>query len=198
MCPDHKEEVTHYCKTCQRLVCQLCRVRRTHGGHKITPVLSAYQALKVRTLPRSTRASPHAHPLTPPPNCRLLRARHDAHLFLPPQDKLTKSLTYILGNQDTVQTQICELEETVRHTEVREGVEVGPGPRPGVEAGRGCGGPGPIPCLTAQEARVGSMAVSRGTVWLSPRIRTAWRASGTELGCPQAQPPAEDDTLPWS
>lgn len=47
MCPDHKEEVTHYCKTCQRLVCQLCRVRRTHSGHKITPVLSAYQALKV-------------------------------------------------------------------------------------------------------------------------------------------------------
>lgn len=79
MCPDHKEEVTHYCKTCQRLVCQLCRVRRTHSGHKITPVLSAYQALK---------------------------------------DKLTKNLTYILGNQDTVQTQICELEETVRHTEV--------------------------------------------------------------------------------
>nr|XP_017532017.2 tripartite motif-containing protein 46 isoform X1 [Manis javanica] len=79
MCPDHKEEVSHYCKTCQRLVCQLCRVRRTHSGHKITPVLSAYQALK---------------------------------------DKLTKSLTYILGNQDTVQTQICELEETVRHTEV--------------------------------------------------------------------------------
>nr|XP_023423205.1 tripartite motif-containing protein 46 [Cavia porcellus] len=79
MCPDHKEEVTHYCKTCQRLVCQLCRVRRTHSGHKITPVLSAYQALK---------------------------------------DKLTKSLTYILGNQDMVQTQICELEETVRHTEV--------------------------------------------------------------------------------
>lgn len=79
MCPDHKEEVTHYCKTCQRLVCQLCRVRRTHSGHKITPVLSAYQALK---------------------------------------DKLTKSLAYILGNQDTVQTQICELEETIRHTEV--------------------------------------------------------------------------------
>lgn len=48
--------------------------------------------------------------------------------FLPPQDKLTKSLTYILGNQDTVQTQICELEETVRHTEVREGVEGARGP----------------------------------------------------------------------
>lgn len=42
-------------------------------------------------------------------------------LFPSPQDKLTKSLTYILGNQDTVQTQICKLEETVRHTEVREG-----------------------------------------------------------------------------
>ena len=48
MCPEHKEEVTHYCKTCQRLVCQLCRVRRTHTSHKITPVLSAYQALRVR------------------------------------------------------------------------------------------------------------------------------------------------------
>ncbi|XP_071988037.1 tripartite motif-containing protein 46 isoform X2 [Engystomops pustulosus] len=46
MCPDHKEEVTLYCKTCQRLVCQICRVRRTHSGHKITPIISAYQALK--------------------------------------------------------------------------------------------------------------------------------------------------------
>uniref|UniRef100_A0A8C0FXW9 Tripartite motif containing 46 n=1 Tax=Chelonoidis abingdonii TaxID=106734 RepID=A0A8C0FXW9_CHEAB len=46
MCPEHKEEVTHYCKTCQRLVCQLCRVRRAHASHKVTPVLSAYQALR--------------------------------------------------------------------------------------------------------------------------------------------------------
>uniref|UniRef100_A0A8C5TPS4 Tripartite motif containing 46 n=1 Tax=Malurus cyaneus samueli TaxID=2593467 RepID=A0A8C5TPS4_9PASS len=60
MCPEHKEEVTHYCKTCQRLVCQLCRVA----------------------------------------------------------EKLTKSLAYILSSQDTVQTQIAELEETVKHTEV--------------------------------------------------------------------------------
>uniref|UniRef100_A0A8C3K2K1 Tripartite motif containing 46 n=1 Tax=Calidris pygmaea TaxID=425635 RepID=A0A8C3K2K1_9CHAR len=79
MCPEHKEEVTHYCKTCQRLVCQLCRVRRTHTSHKITPVLSAYQALR---------------------------------------EKLSKSLAYILSSQDTVQTQIAELEETVKHTEV--------------------------------------------------------------------------------
>ncbi|XP_053224399.1 tripartite motif-containing protein 46 isoform X1 [Podarcis raffonei] len=77
-CPEHREEVTHYCKSCQRLVCQLCRVRRTHTGHKISPVVSAYQALK---------------------------------------DKLTKSLTYILSNQDTVQAQISELEETLRLTE---------------------------------------------------------------------------------
>ncbi|KAK2540081.1 Trim46 [Columba livia] len=78
MCPEHKEEVTHYCKTCQRLVCQLCRVRRTHTSHKITPVLSAYQALR---------------------------------------EKLSKSIAYILSSQDTVQTQIAELEETVKHTE---------------------------------------------------------------------------------
>lgn len=123
MCPDHKEEVTHYCKTCQRLVCQLCRVRRTHGGHKITPVLSAYQALKVRTLPRSAHCHSLSHPLYMLASAKLGMM---PTFFLPPQDKLTKSLTYILGNQDTVQTQICELEETVRHTEVREGVEVGP------------------------------------------------------------------------
>ncbi|KAM6106422.1 tripartite motif-containing protein 46 isoform 2-T2 [Pterocles gutturalis] len=77
-CPEHKEEVTHYCKTCQRLVCQLCRVRRAHAGHKITPVLSAYQALR---------------------------------------EKLTKSLAHILSSQDTVQSQIAELEEIVKHTE---------------------------------------------------------------------------------
>ncbi|XP_028910564.1 tripartite motif-containing protein 46 isoform X2 [Ornithorhynchus anatinus] len=78
MCPEHGEEVSHYCKTCQRLVCQSCRVRRAHSGHKITPVLGAYQALK---------------------------------------DKLAKSLSYILSHQDTVQSQICQLEETVKHTE---------------------------------------------------------------------------------
>uniref|UniRef100_A0A8C4WE33 Tripartite motif-containing protein 46-like n=1 Tax=Gopherus evgoodei TaxID=1825980 RepID=A0A8C4WE33_9SAUR len=79
MCPEHKEEVTHYCKTCQRLVCQLCRIRRAHASHKVTPVLSAYQALR---------------------------------------EKLTKSLAYILSSQDTVQLQIAELEEMVKHTEV--------------------------------------------------------------------------------
>uniref|UniRef100_A0A8D0GDY4 Tripartite motif containing 46 n=1 Tax=Sphenodon punctatus TaxID=8508 RepID=A0A8D0GDY4_SPHPU len=79
VCPEHKEEVTHYCKSCQRLVCQLCRVRRTHAGHKITPVLNAFQALK---------------------------------------EKLTKTLAYILSSQDVVQSQVTELEEALRHTEV--------------------------------------------------------------------------------
>ncbi|KAG9470721.1 hypothetical protein GDO78_016935 [Eleutherodactylus coqui] len=79
MCPDHKEEVMLYCKTCQRLVCQICRVRRTHSGHKITPIISAYQALK---------------------------------------DKLSKTITYILGSQHLLQGQISELEESMKHTEL--------------------------------------------------------------------------------
>lgn len=41
------------------------------------------------------------------------------HLITFLQEKLTKSLAYILSSQDTVQTQIAELEETVKHTEVR-------------------------------------------------------------------------------
>lgn len=169
LCPEHKEEVTHYCKTCQRLVCQLCRVRRTHTSHKITPVLSAYQALRVRgsgcfswckqgekeqsapILPTcctwapldSTWGSPFK-----PTNCgcttyqassgpgasqQLLPGRfcpchlfpgrfcpcHSPLLSAPMQEKLTKSLAYILSNQDMVQLQIVELEETVKHTEVR-------------------------------------------------------------------------------
>lgn len=81
MCPDHKEEVTHYCKTCQRLVCQLCRVRRTHSGHKITPVLSAYQALKVKT-PYSL--SPGVNTTTHLLMTCFLQSQDDAHLFLCP------------------------------------------------------------------------------------------------------------------
>lgn len=122
MCPEHKEEVTHYCKTCQRLVCQLCRVRRTHTSHKITPVLSAYQALRVRAAgPGLSREESGA---LAEPRCRW--ALRVGLWGLPApcltsflQEKLTKSLAYILSSQDTVQTQIAELEETVKHTEVR-------------------------------------------------------------------------------
>lgn len=49
------------------------------------------------------------------------------HLITFLQEKLTKSLAYILSSQDTVQTQIAELEETVKHTEVRtEGAHLSP------------------------------------------------------------------------
>lgn len=111
MCPEHKEEVTHYCKTCQRLVCQLCRVRRTHTSHKITPVLSAYQALRVRTAVGGARRDGIGDRW----GCRCLTSPRSA------QEKLSKSIAYILSSQDTVQTQIAELEETVKHTEVRGG-----------------------------------------------------------------------------
>ncbi|XP_069796461.1 tripartite motif-containing protein 46-like [Narcine bancroftii] len=47
MCPEHEmERVNLYCKTCQRLICQLCKLRRVHTAHKVTPVASAYQGLK--------------------------------------------------------------------------------------------------------------------------------------------------------
>lgn len=42
-----------------------------------------------------------------------------------------KSLTYILSSQDTVQMQIAELEETVKHTEVSGGRQQGALPGPG-------------------------------------------------------------------
>ncbi|XP_067354181.1 tripartite motif-containing 46b isoform X4 [Channa argus] len=46
-CPDHdQEKLQFYCRTCQRLLCPLCKLRRVHTGHKILPVAQAYQALK--------------------------------------------------------------------------------------------------------------------------------------------------------
>ena len=52
-CPEHDQEKLHfYCRTCQRLLCPLCKLRRLHTGHKVLPVVQAYQALKV---PRSAQ-----------------------------------------------------------------------------------------------------------------------------------------------
>uniref|UniRef100_A0A672YZT2 Tripartite motif containing 46b n=1 Tax=Sphaeramia orbicularis TaxID=375764 RepID=A0A672YZT2_9TELE len=46
-CPEHdQEKLQFYCRSCQRLLCPLCKLRRIHGGHKILPVAQAYQALK--------------------------------------------------------------------------------------------------------------------------------------------------------
>uniref|UniRef100_A0A8C7GV44 Tripartite motif containing 46b n=1 Tax=Oncorhynchus kisutch TaxID=8019 RepID=A0A8C7GV44_ONCKI len=46
-CPEHDQERLHfYCRTCQRLLCPLCKLRRVHAGHKVAPVTQAYQTLK--------------------------------------------------------------------------------------------------------------------------------------------------------
>ncbi|XP_010897391.3 tripartite motif-containing 46b isoform X1 [Esox lucius] len=46
-CPEHDQERLHfYCRTCQRLLCPLCKLRRAHAGHKVAPVAQAYQMLK--------------------------------------------------------------------------------------------------------------------------------------------------------
>ncbi|KAJ8287920.1 hypothetical protein COCON_G00005790 [Conger conger] len=46
-CPEHEQERLHfYCRSCQRLLCPLCKLRRIHAGHKVTPVANACQALK--------------------------------------------------------------------------------------------------------------------------------------------------------
>lgn len=56
-CPEHdQEKLQFYCRSCQRLLCPLCKLRRLHSGHKILPVAHAYQALKVRDPLR-----PHHH-----------------------------------------------------------------------------------------------------------------------------------------
>ncbi|KAG5842855.1 hypothetical protein ANANG_G00182180, partial [Anguilla anguilla] len=46
-CPEHEQErLQFYCKSCQRLLCSLCKLRRAHTGHRVTPVAHAYQTLK--------------------------------------------------------------------------------------------------------------------------------------------------------
>ncbi|XP_077362692.1 tripartite motif-containing 46b isoform X4 [Festucalex cinctus] len=46
-CTEHdQEKLQFYCRSCQRLLCPLCKLRRLHTGHKILPVAQAYQALK--------------------------------------------------------------------------------------------------------------------------------------------------------
>uniref|UniRef100_A0A4W4EPG7 RING-type E3 ubiquitin transferase n=1 Tax=Electrophorus electricus TaxID=8005 RepID=A0A4W4EPG7_ELEEL len=46
-CLEHEQEkLQFYCKSCQRLLCSLCKLRRVHAGHKIVPVTQAYQTLK--------------------------------------------------------------------------------------------------------------------------------------------------------
>ncbi|KAM4630225.1 tripartite motif-containing 46b [Polymixia lowei] len=79
-CPEHdQEKLQFYCRSCQRLLCPLCKLRRMHAGHKVLPVAQAYQALK---------------------------------------EKITKEMNYILSNQETVLTQITQLESAITQTEL--------------------------------------------------------------------------------
>ncbi|XP_052000433.1 tripartite motif-containing protein 46 [Xyrauchen texanus] len=47
VCVEHEhEKLQFYCRSCQRLLCPLCKLRRAHCGHKIMPIALAYQTLK--------------------------------------------------------------------------------------------------------------------------------------------------------
>uniref|UniRef100_A0A3Q1BC81 Tripartite motif containing 46a n=1 Tax=Amphiprion ocellaris TaxID=80972 RepID=A0A3Q1BC81_AMPOC len=79
-CTDHEQErLQWYCRSCQRLLCPLCKLRRGHHGHKVLPIAQAYQALK---------------------------------------DKITKEVNFILANQETIQSQITQLEAAIKHMEI--------------------------------------------------------------------------------
>ncbi|TRY74320.1 hypothetical protein DNTS_032021 [Danionella cerebrum] len=46
-CPEHDQErLQYYCRSCQMLLCSLCKLRRVHAGHKMAPIAQAYQSLK--------------------------------------------------------------------------------------------------------------------------------------------------------
>uniref|UniRef100_A0A3P8RZW0 Tripartite motif containing 46 n=1 Tax=Amphiprion percula TaxID=161767 RepID=A0A3P8RZW0_AMPPE len=85
-CTDHEQErLQWYCRSCQRLLCPLCKLRRGHHGHKVLPIAQAYQALKS-------------------------------------QDKITKEVNFILANQETIQSQITQLEAAIKHMEANSAV----------------------------------------------------------------------------
>ncbi|KAL7875050.1 hypothetical protein SRHO_G00060200 [Serrasalmus rhombeus] len=47
VCVEHEQErLQFYCRSCQRLLCALCKLRRVHSGHKVMPIAQAHQALK--------------------------------------------------------------------------------------------------------------------------------------------------------
>lgn len=39
-------------------------------------------------------------------------------IVLVPQDKVTKEMNFILANQETIQSQICQLEDAIKQMEV--------------------------------------------------------------------------------
>ncbi|KAM9488280.1 tripartite motif-containing protein 46 isoform 1-T1 [Clarias gariepinus] len=47
VCVEHEQErMQFYCRSCQRLLCALCKLRRVHNSHKVMPIALAYQTLK--------------------------------------------------------------------------------------------------------------------------------------------------------
>ncbi|XP_075321671.1 tripartite motif-containing protein 46 isoform X1 [Odontesthes bonariensis] len=83
-CTEHEQErMQWYCRNCQRLLCQLCKLRRVHHGHKVLPIAQAYQALK---------------------------------------DKITKGVSFILANQEIIQSQITQLEAAIKQMEANSAV----------------------------------------------------------------------------
>ncbi|KAK7147471.1 hypothetical protein R3I94_010104 [Phoxinus phoxinus] len=80
VCVEHEQErLQFYCRSCQHLLCPLCKLRRAHSGHKIIPIALAFQTLK---------------------------------------EKITKEMNYVLGNQDSIQAQITQVESGIAQTEV--------------------------------------------------------------------------------
>jgi len=64
-CTEHEQErLQFYCTNCQRLLCQLCKPRRQHHGHKVLPVAQAYQALKVGVLREETATQSLSHSIS--------------------------------------------------------------------------------------------------------------------------------------
>ncbi|XP_024122878.1 tripartite motif-containing protein 46 [Oryzias melastigma] len=83
-CTEHEQErLQWYCRSCQRLLCPVCKLRRVHHGHKVLPIAQAYQALK---------------------------------------DKMAKEVNFILTNQETIQSQITQLEAAIKQMEANSAV----------------------------------------------------------------------------
>lgn len=107
MCTEHEQErLQWHCYNCQRLLCPLCKLRRVHHGHKVLPIAQAYQTLKVSKFVACFDCVKFQI---------LQKLQQLVFVF---QDKLTKELNFILANQETIQSQITQLEDAIKQMEV--------------------------------------------------------------------------------
>ncbi len=108
-CTEHEQErLQWYCRNCQRLLCPLCKLRRVHHGHKVLPIAQAYQALKVSLCVVCFDFV----------KILMLAALICQLVNLVLQDKVTKEVNFILANQETIQSQITQLEAAIKQMEV--------------------------------------------------------------------------------